>query len=113
MLRKYVVANHRSAFKRAARHAIGSQVRSFTPGLVKKEDKVEKKLYMSSENFPDFIEHWNPDMFYKAGYAMTFLTAGVNYMAGFCQETIVLNGLVIAYWVRGHADMEQKTQEHL
>ena len=64
---------------------------------------------MSSENFPDFIEHWNPDMFYKAGYAMTFLTAGVNYMAGFCQETIVLNGLVIAYWVRGHADMEQKT----
>ena len=104
------VAGNKSAVARAARSAIGSQItRSYVPGLIKKEEKVEKKLHMSSDNFPDFIEHWNPDMFYKFGYGMTILTAGVNYIAGFCQETIILNGLVIGYWVRGHSDMEQKT----
>ena len=133
-----------------------SPARTFFTGLSQKSKKnksdTDTKLYMSFDNFPDYIEKWNPDMFYKTGYLLTFATFGINSMVGFCQvnvhlfvislcniivvsciclshcyivrsfaislttnagiqETIVLNALIIAYWVRGHADMEQNVHD--
>lgn len=64
-----------------------------------------------SHNFPDFIEHWNRDLFRKVGYGLGTVSAAAAAGAAFYSPLLfpaVATGTVTAaYWYVGMRDMKQ------
>ncbi|CAJ1968393.1 unnamed protein product [Cylindrotheca closterium] len=65
-------------------------------------------------NFPDFIEHWSRDAFYKVGYGLGASTGGLAMLCvvfgpttTFVIPTAILGLTTAAYWKRGKDDMAQ------
>jgi glutamate synthase domain-containing protein 2 len=71
-----------------------------------KEEKARKTAGVS---FPDLIEHWSRDSFYKCGYIMTAGGAALTAVLGICQEALIFDTLVAAYWYKGYQDMNQNS----
>lgn len=69
----------------------------------------DKARLTAAISFPDLIEHWSRDSFYKAGYAMTAGGVGLTIGLGLCQESILFDLLVAGYWVKGFRDMNQSS----
>lgn len=69
----------------------------------------EKARATAAISFPDLIEHWGRDSFYKAGYAMTAGGVGLTYLLGICQESLIFDTVVAGYWVKGYYDMNQNS----
>ena len=75
---------------------------------------------MVSHSFPDFIEWWNRNTFYKVGYVMTSATVfgfALPSMVGLASSSpvtaylpaIVLGGITMGYWKIGLTDIKQRS----
>eukprot|EP00605_Chrysophyceae_sp_TOSAG23-4_P001275 GSChrysophyteH1.ASY1.ANO1.1386.1 assembled CDS len=89
---------------------------SYSPSKAENKSNPVKKVHQSTSgradaalNVPDLIEHWSPDTFKKVGAAATaggvLLTAAI----GICQESMLVDALVAAYWYKGYQDLNQKS----
>jgi hypothetical protein len=65
-------------------------------------------------NFPDFIEHWNRDNFYKVGYGLGISTAALATTTAMTATlnpwlplTMATGSLTAAYWAIGLNDIKQ------
>ena len=56
----------------------------------------------------DFVEQWSRKAFFNTGYGMTACATGLSIGLGFCQETVIINSIVIGYWLLGYHDLTQK-----
>jgi hypothetical protein len=88
----------------------------FTPEKTKQDGKDNKPIApvdMVSHNFPDFIEHWNRNMFHKVGYGLTATTVLTVAMSATTATAVVpsmaLGLLTLGYWKIGLNDIQQKT----
>ena len=63
---------------------------------------IKKKVEHSQPNsYFDFVEQWSRVSFYRVGYGMTALAATISGVYGVSQEAIIVDLLVIGYWVLG------------
>ena len=81
---------------------------STLPPNKSKSPSVAARL-SAAASFPDFIEHWNREMFYKAGGVMTAAGVALTAGLGICQETMIYDAIVAAYWIKGYQDINQKS----
>jgi len=74
-----------------------------------KDDVPMATSLFAAMSFPDLIEHWSRDSFKKVGAGMTFGAIGLTGAFGFCQETIIIDALMVGYWFKGYSDMNQNS----
>ena len=60
-------------------------------------------------NFPDLVEGWDRHVFKKVGAGLTVGAGSTWFVFGLCQETVIVNVLVAAYWAVGWHDMQQRS----
>ena len=97
---------------RAAIHGTGSPENAAAGAPAKSADNavnVKLSRQIAGINFPDLIEFWDRDMFKKTGTVLTMGTLGLNLWLGLCQETVILDVVVAAYWAIGIHDINQKS----
>ena len=96
-------------FCRTPGQGLAGAARALSGGKATKLAQVDKAtLKIAGINFPDLIEHWNRDVFKKTGAVMTVGALGVTATYGVCQESIIVDLIVAAYWAIGIHDMNQK-----
>jgi len=93
--------------------AVSTTVRAHSsggaPNSALADPKYKKTINIAGVNFPDIIEHWDREMFKKAGIAATVGAAGITGVYGLCQESVIVDLIVAAYWAIGYHDMNQKS----
>jgi glutamate synthase domain-containing protein 2 len=62
---------------------------------------------------PDLIEHWGPESFKKVGAFMSLGALTATFGLGICQESLLIDTFVAAYWWKGYSDMNQKSHSIL
>lgn len=72
----------------------------------------QKVSSFKGHNFPDFIEYWSRNTFYKVGYGLGATTGGLALMGAFVDITYALPAAIAAlstttYWKVGKKDIEQ------
>jgi glutamate synthase domain-containing protein 2 len=106
--------------KPSTTRSIHTSRRLLTPETTIKDskDKPIAPVDMVSHNFPDFIEHWNRDMFRTVGYGLSAATVLAVAMSAATITTttastivpsMALGLLTFGYWKIGLNDIQQKS----
>jgi len=85
------------------------------PGDQRKKKKKKKRVASGfvGHNFPDFIEYWSRDTFYRVGYGLGATTGGLAWLAVTTQDAASVIPATIAalsttaYWKTGQKDIKQ------
>lgn len=71
--------------------------------------KAEKPKGKEQGQYFDFVENWSRNAFFKTGYVLTTVAGGLTVALGACQETLLVDAVIIGYWALGYHDITQKS----